>query len=137
MSTEQRLPLGRRVRQPGRAGQSLVEMALVLPLLLLLVFGIIEFGRVFNAYIIVTNAAREGARCGAVGCDEGEITTEIMQTMASLGNPTLIDVEGELGGRGSPVVVTIRYDLPIIAPLMPVILGESFTVTGSARMRME
>ena len=48
-------------------GQSLVETALVLPLLLLIVFGTIEFGRVFNAYLVVSNASREGARAAAVG----------------------------------------------------------------------
>ena len=46
-------------------GQSLVEMALVLPLLLLLVAGIIDFGRAYNNYIIITNAAREGARAAS------------------------------------------------------------------------
>ena len=131
--TTERAPLTR-----GRCGQSLVEMALVLPLLLLLVFGIIEFGRVFNAYIIVTNAAREGARFAVVGSpDEGEITAEVLLAMASLGAPSDVDIDGEQGARGSPVTVTITYDVPIIAPLMDLILGHSFTVTGSARMRME
>ena len=42
-------------------GQSLVEMALVLPILLVLVIGAIEFGRLFYTKIVITNAAREGA----------------------------------------------------------------------------
>lgn len=48
------------------AGVSAVEFALVLPLLLLLVIGTIEFGRVWNQYQIYQGAAREGARCAAV-----------------------------------------------------------------------
>ncbi|HAF49233.1 MAG TPA: pilus assembly protein TadE [Anaerolineaceae bacterium] len=42
-------------------GQSLVEFALVLPLLLLLILGALDFGRLFHAQIVLTNAAREGA----------------------------------------------------------------------------
>ena len=52
---------GRRVRRP-RAGAAMVEMALVLPLFILIVVGIIEFGRAFMVQQMVTNASREGAR---------------------------------------------------------------------------
>lgn len=56
-------------RWPGRSredGAAAVELALVLPLLLLLVFGIIDFGRLFNAQITLSAAAREGARWAAL-----------------------------------------------------------------------
>jgi len=46
--------------------QALVEMALVLTILLLLLSGIIEFGRVFSAQLIVSHASREGARLGVI-----------------------------------------------------------------------
>lgn len=45
----------------GSRGQSLVEMALLLPILLVLIIGAIEFGRLFYTKIVITNAAREGA----------------------------------------------------------------------------
>jgi Flp pilus assembly pilin Flp len=48
-------------------GAAAVEFALLLPLLLLLVFGIIDFGRAINAQITITQAAREGARAHALG----------------------------------------------------------------------
>jgi Flp pilus assembly protein TadG len=121
----------------GSRGQSLVEMALTLPLLLLLVFGIIEFGRILNAYIVVTNAAREGARYGAVGEDEAEITSQVMLSMASLGAPSDVDVVGEGGGRGNPVTVTVTYDVDLIAPLFDVVIPDPFPVTATARMRIE
>jgi Flp pilus assembly protein TadG len=47
-------------------GQSVVELAIILPLLLIILLGIIDFGRVFYAYVTVTNASREGARYGAL-----------------------------------------------------------------------
>jgi Flp pilus assembly protein TadG len=47
-------------------GQAVIELALTLPLLLLVVFGIIDFGFMFQRYEAVTNAAREGARLGVL-----------------------------------------------------------------------
>ncbi len=49
-------------RGRGRAGQSLVEMAMVLPVLALLTFGLLDFGRAYYFQVSITNAAREGAR---------------------------------------------------------------------------
>ena len=49
-------------RRRGERGAAAVEMALILPVLLLLVGGIIDFGRAFNAQMTLTQAAREGAR---------------------------------------------------------------------------
>jgi Flp pilus assembly protein TadG len=53
-------------RQPRERGQSLVETAIVFPVLLLLLAAVVDFGRAFDAYIVLTNAAREGARWGSV-----------------------------------------------------------------------
>jgi Flp pilus assembly protein TadG len=51
----------------GRArGQSLVEFALVLMPLFLLILGVVQFGLIFNSYVTMTNAAREGARTGTI-----------------------------------------------------------------------
>ena len=50
----------------GEAGQSLVEFSLVLMPLMLVLLGIVQFGFVFNAYVTLTNAAREGARAGTI-----------------------------------------------------------------------
>ena len=54
-------------RQARDRGATAVEFALLLPLLLLIVFGIIDFGRALNAQITLTQAAREGARLAALG----------------------------------------------------------------------
>ena len=52
---------------PRDRGAAAVEFALLFPVLLLIVFGIIDFGRALNAQITLTQAAREGARLAAVG----------------------------------------------------------------------
>ena len=56
--------LNRRRRWASDRGAELIEMAVVLPLLMLLMFGIIDFGFMFQRYVVLTNAAMEGARVG-------------------------------------------------------------------------
>ena len=65
-------------------GAAAVEMALVMPLLILMVMGIIDFGRIFNAEIQLSQAAREGARVAALGFSEDQV---IARTKAALNNP--------------------------------------------------
>ncbi|MDQ3216327.1 MAG: pilus assembly protein, partial [Actinomycetota bacterium] len=65
-------------------GAAAIEMALVLPLLVLLVFGIIEFGFIFNRYISVTHAAREGVRQLAVGVDPGTAAAQAESAVPEL-----------------------------------------------------
>ena len=61
-----------------KKAQGMLEFALVLPILLLLIFGIIEYGRLFYAWIIIENAARSGVRYAVTGqyntdyCEDGD-----------------------------------------------------------------
>lgn len=56
-------------RHRSESGVAAIELAIVLPLLVLILFGIITFGTVFYNYIVITNAAREGARWGSINSD--------------------------------------------------------------------
>lgn len=56
-------------RHDRERGAALVEFALILPILVMFVFGIVEFGRFYNARIQLTSAVREGARAAALGAD--------------------------------------------------------------------
>jgi len=58
-------------------GVALVEFAIVAPFLIFLVMGIIEFGWIFNGYIIVSGSAREGARLAIMGADFDAIQTAV------------------------------------------------------------
>lgn len=60
----------------SRAGQALAEFVLVIPVLLLLVFGIVEFGLAFRTHQIVTNATREGARVAVLPSTHAEADSE-------------------------------------------------------------
>lgn len=72
----------RRFHRDDRAA-SMIEFAIVAPLLFLLVFGIIDFGRVFFLYNNLTNAARDGARYGAVLPEGGASVTSVRTTVRS------------------------------------------------------
>jgi Flp pilus assembly protein TadG len=61
-------------RWRSRAGQSLVEMAMVLPILTILTFGLVDFGRGYYFQVSVTNAAREGARVAILNIYTGPQT---------------------------------------------------------------
>jgi Flp pilus assembly protein TadG len=63
-------------------GAAAVEMALLLPLLLLLIFGVIDFGRMLNAQITVTEAAREGARAAAIQNSQTAAENRVARVMS-------------------------------------------------------
>lgn len=107
------------VLRAGRAhprGQSLVEFAMILPLLLLLILGAIEFGFAFNHHLTLEYATREGARVGSslvngggpLGCNTGagesplafdvdnRIIAAVERVLASSGSPVELDQIGEI-----------------------------------------
>jgi hypothetical protein len=65
-------------------GQGLVEMALILPFLLILVIGIVEVGLALNRQLTVVNAAREGARFGAFGATADDVHTETLDATSQM-----------------------------------------------------
>ena len=74
---------GRRER-----GAAAVEMALVMPLLLAMIIGIIDFSRIFNAELQLSQAAREGAKIAALGSPGGFAPADVYaRTNAALSNP--------------------------------------------------
>lgn len=124
----------RRLLQNNR-GQAMVEFALVLPVLLLILGAIIEYGRVFNETLTVTAAAREGARAAAVG-DDGPATALGFAAAIDRGKLTATVVPAA-PVRGQPVTVTVKNPVPITFPVITAILGDSVTVSGTATMRTE
>lgn len=79
-------------RPRGERGAAAVEFALVVPLLIVLLFGIIDFGFAINRYAIVNNAAREGVREASLGATESEIRAAVMSGLSDLGGSHTITV---------------------------------------------
>lgn len=121
-------------------GQALVELALVLPILLLILFGIIEFGRVYNSNIIVANSAREGARVGVVGSTDSEIIAKVKETASTLNTSKLtinITPSSSSRVRGASLTVTVQYPVQINTPIISSIVGSTITLSSSSVMRVE
>lgn len=123
----------------------MVEFVLVLPIFLLLVFGIVDFGMGFHAWLTVTNSAREGARLGAVRASSADITQRVQDTADTLdqANMTVV-VTNAQGDPGESVVVDVDYDYTLITPLDSVLgivsggsVGPTITFSSSADMRLE
>jgi Flp pilus assembly protein TadG len=137
--------LVRNKRGDGERGQALVEFALIVPIFLLLVFAIVDFGMGFHAWITVTNAAREGARIGAVGADSATIETKVRDSTASLDDSRVsVVVTNAQGAPGEAVTVNVEYDYQLITPLSSIMgmisgdtLGPNILFDSTSEMRLE
>jgi len=126
-------------RRNGSKGVVLVEMAVILPFIVLLLVGMLEFGVLFHNYLKVQNATREGARYAALGVAEPAIEQRIHDFSTNLdpGKMT-VNVSNAQGARGEPVVVQVRYDLTLITPLMEALAGQNpFPLNTRITMRLE
>jgi len=149
--------LGRIVKT--ERSQSLVEFALALPVLLLLMLAIIDFGMGFRAYIQLTNATREGARYAVVGnppgayptnctgTDSGNVVSRVCATagnlsMSGMENVSVAYPEGQLSGDSVVVSANYRYDLITpVSGILTLVTGGSFPgyfdMTSTTDMRLE
>jgi Flp pilus assembly protein TadG len=122
-------------------GQSLVEFALVLPLLLLLVVGVAEFGRAWMTRNILTGAAREAVRLAAVPAPAGGVSaasTRASQILASAGITTATVSVVDAAAAYGPVSVTVNYDFPVaIAGFIPGLGGATLPLVSTTTMRRE
>jgi Flp pilus assembly protein TadG len=116
------------LRSLNRRGAAVVEMALVLPIFLMVVLGIIEFGRAMWVSNMVTNSAREGARMAILdGSSNTEVRTAVQDFLTtSLGvnaadittTITIVPAEGnpnpgnESANAGSRDLITVEVSLP-------------------------
>lgn len=121
-------------RWRGEGAAAAVEFALVAPLLLLLIVGIVELGRVYHAQVTVTAAAREGAREMAVRNDPAAALDRVMTAAGSLA-PALtagqVTIQPAACSPGVDVTVGIAYPVPLVTGL----ILQEMTVTGRGVMR--
>ena len=102
----------------------MVEFALLLPIFLVVIFIIVDFGVGISRWVILTNSTREGARLGAVGAITADITDKVESTSNGLLDPADVTVyyldkdgNGSVGDRGDSVVVESNYEYELITPL--------------------
>ncbi|MFC4098839.1 TadE/TadG family type IV pilus assembly protein [Paenibacillus xanthanilyticus] len=102
-------------------GQSLVEFALLLPLLMLLLCGIADLGRLLFAYSSLQMTVQETARLGGLGRSDGDMTA-YAKAHLRVGDPASMTVtitpSQSTRASGENVTVTLRYSLPLMTPVM-------------------
>src|SRR5262245_44964780 len=143
---------GRRRRFRSERGAAMLEAAMTLPLLLFVCIGIIEFGRLYQTWQVMTNAAREGARV-AVLPTQPSVDARVRQYLQMGGlnsdnsvgvNVTAVPVS--LGGgataSGSRVTVTYPFTFMVLQPIAQLVVsgstvGAPITISTSATMRNE
>jgi hypothetical protein len=129
-------------KRRATAGIATVEAVIVLPVMLMLVFGIAEFGISFTRWNSLTNAVREGARAGVVfrsPCDAGSVEELVRKTVSDfaassgvepgdISFPLINGVEGVYGacdGSGTQLTVaaSVKYDFVLLDGITKVIPG--------------
>jgi Flp pilus assembly protein TadG len=121
-------------------GQSLVEFAIILPILLLLLFGIAEFGIMLNSYLTIQNVAREGARLGIIGGSDVEIISLIRTTSPNLtsSDMSITITPSEISRRsGDTLTVTVAYKYHMTVPIISSLVGNVIVLTAQTSMRIE
>jgi len=109
----------------------MVEFALVLPLLLIVLFMMVDFGVGFARWIAITNATREGARYGAVGHSPDEIRDRVVDRangILTAGDISVgyLDPDGDGVAIGDSVVVKADYEYALLTPLGRFLSGLTF-----------
>ena len=124
----------------NNSGQSMVEFALVLPILLLLVMGIIEFSFIFANYLAMSNASREAARAISLGNTDTVAEQRIYDVASILEKSRLsidIDPVGGTRTQGDMVTVSLVYEYNFLTPIMDGLFSQEFKLQTSVTMRVE
>ena len=113
-------------------GAVAVEFALLAPILVMMLLGIMEFGRAYNVQITLTNAARESARSMAINNSQTDARTAAKNAATQL-TPSLVDGNIAFSANectvGSQMTVTINYSLTTMAGI-----AGPFAMTGKGTM---
>jgi Flp pilus assembly protein TadG len=131
-----------------KTGASAVEFAIILPVLILFLFGIIEFSILFYDKAVITNASREGARAGIVYQHPNRVTeSEIQQVvlnycgdnLITFGETPSLTINTTPGATaGDPLTVTVRYGYQfLVLPNFITTLTGGINLAATTVMRME
>lgn len=141
-------------RRRSERGAAMLEMALTLPLLLLVCVGILEFGRAYQTWQVLTNAVREGARVAVLpGVTDSAVQTRVRDYMAAgqLPRAAVASVSidrnrpiaiGTGSATASQVTVSYPFDFIMLDPIARLATGQggfgsTLNMAASATMRNE
>ncbi len=116
-------------------GQATVELALVLPLVVLFALIVVQAALVANARLLVSHAAREGARAAAVDPSQATAASAARGSLGVPGDRLAISMSGG-SSEGELITVTVVYSVPTNVPLVGQLIGD-VEVEASVTMRVE
>lgn len=120
-------------------GQSLTEFALLVPLLLLLICGIVDFGRVMYGYLHLNMAAQETVRLGGLGKTDAEMTA-FARSYVHLGDSANLRIAITPGQTsrvsGQYIKVTLEYPMVLATPFLSRLFAPP-VITADSSIRME
>ena len=126
-------------RSRREEGQSIVEAAFVIPLLILILCGILDFGWIFSNQLTVNNYSREGARYAIVNSDETNLTylvTERIKSISGMGDQDDIAVTVEIINH-EDVKVKVTKTVAVLTPITGIFLpNQQITVNSTSVMRI-
>ena len=118
-------------------GAAIVEFAIILPILLLLVMGIIQFGFIFNGQITLTSAVREGARYAVVGNTDADVVKRVEDSsLALLMSKPSVTIDRTVN-KGESLTVEATSTVDVIMPLLDIFTGKKVNLSAESTMRIE
>lgn len=127
-------------RRVSSGGQAVVELALVLPILIIMMIGAIDFARLAGGYVSLQHAVVEGLRLGVVGHDDAAITDRVKTAAAAVDAGAItvtITPAGAARTPGSDLAVEAVYAFRVVAPVLRDLLGDPLLVRARAVGRVE
>ena len=126
-------------------GQSMVEFALILPIFLLILCGIIDFGWLFYNQLSLNNACREGARYAVVNTAENADTQAIINHIENVTTTVFandgVDITVTYSSPADPtsgdITVSMEADISFFTPVLSAVLGKEKTITSTVIMKVE
>ena len=123
-------------KQTAESGQAIVEFALVLPIALLILCAIVDFGWVFTHELVLSTAVRNGARAGVIYAEERDFETKVqnrVRSEADLCDARKLRVTARY--TGTDVIVSADYDLQLLTPTAKLLFGAmNYHVKASCTM---
>lgn len=119
-----------------QSGGAMIEFALIAPILILFIFGIIQYGQIYSAQITRGNAAAAGARYAAL-TNPAPTAAQVESVVKASISPfdakalkTTVELTVNVGGVANSKRVTLNYDMPLLFPfIIPGISGKTFPIS--------